>query len=91
MRIRIQIRDVPPASAARRLGLTEREFADALPDLLARGFPEPDPTTGRYDLEAIDAWCFARHPNLLLTSAAQARDASAVVPFRLKGGNRWAR
>jgi hypothetical protein len=91
MRIKVDIRDVPPILAGRRLGLTESQFADVLPELIARGFPEPDPTTGRYDLEAIDAWCSARHPHLLETCASQARDASVVVPSRLKGGNRWAR
>jgi hypothetical protein len=90
MRFKVEIRDVPAALAARRLGQSETQFSEALPELLARGFPKPDPTTGFYDLEAIDAWCSARHPHLLLKFAKQARDASAVVPSRLKAGNRCA-
>jgi hypothetical protein len=51
---------VPPAKAARRLHLTLAEFNEMLPQLYARGFPMPDPTTGMYDLAAIDAWMDAR-------------------------------
>jgi len=90
MRVRVEIRDVPAALAARRLNLTEAEFQQKLPDLIRRGFPEQDPTTGMFDLDAIDAWRRARHPSLFLTSAPQARDARSVVASRL-GGNRWAR
>ena len=56
--------DVPPAKAARRLGLTEGEFALKLPELTARGFPAADPTTGMYDLDAIDLWRKSRNPRL---------------------------
>ncbi|GGC90831.1 hypothetical protein GCM10010994_55780 [Chelatococcus reniformis] len=64
--------DIPPEKAARRLHLTAAEFRDALPRLLARGFPAPDPTTGMFDLEAIDRWRHARHLRLFpeLTAAA---------------------
>jgi len=56
--------DVPPEKAARRLHLTAAEFDAALPRLLARGFPAPDPTTGMFDLEAIDRWRKARNRKL---------------------------
>jgi hypothetical protein len=84
MRFRIEPRDVPPEVAARRLGKTFAEFNAALPDLLARGFPQADPTTGNFDLAAIDRWCDARHPHLFCGGAEiQARDAKHVVQDRL--------
>jgi hypothetical protein len=84
MRFRIESRDVPPEVAARRLGKTFAEFNAALPDLLKRGFPQADPTTGNFDLAAIDRWCDARHPHLFGGAAAmQARDAKDVVQDRL--------
>jgi hypothetical protein len=51
---------VPAEKAARRLHLTLAEFDAKLPELLARGFPRPDPTTGMFDLKAIEAWQDAR-------------------------------
>jgi hypothetical protein len=51
-------------SAARRLGLTLEQFQEALPDLLRRGFPPADQTTGHFCLEAIDRWRFRRFPQL---------------------------
>jgi hypothetical protein len=50
-----------------------------------RGFPEPDQTTGRYCIEAVDRWRLRRHPRLFpeLTAAAGAVDARAVVEDRL--------
>lgn len=58
MGIRFQVdpRDVPAPVAARRLGLDLADFKSRLPDLIARGFPSPDPTTGNFDLVAVDAW-----------------------------------
>jgi hypothetical protein len=51
---------------------------------VARGFPQADPTTGNFDLAAIDRWCDARHPHLFGGAAAmQARDAKDVVRDRL--------
>jgi hypothetical protein len=74
MRFRIEPRDVPLEVAAR----------PALPDLRARGFPQADPTTGNFDLAAIDRWCDARHPHLFGGGAVmQARDARDVVQARL--------
>ena len=83
MRFRIEPRDVPLQAAARRLGKTRAELEAVLPDLLARGFPQADPTTGNFDLAAIDRWCDARHPHLFGGGAMQARDARDVVQNRL--------
>jgi hypothetical protein len=83
MRFRVEPRDVPLEAAARRLGKTRAELEVALPDLLARGFPQADPTTGNFDLAAIDRWCDARHPHLFHNGAMQARDARDVVRHRL--------
>lgn len=79
--------DVPPAVAARRLGLSLQQFEEALPDLQQRtpAFPPADPTTGNFDLEAIDAWRKARYPHLFLTSPQTARDARNVVRDRMRG------
>jgi hypothetical protein len=56
--------DVPPVAAARRMGLSHDAFRDVLPDLVARGFPQPDETTGNFDLDAIDIWRRTRNPHL---------------------------
>jgi len=71
--------------AARRLGLSLEAFREALPSLAMRGFPQADPTTGNYDLDAIDAWRRSRNPQLFgLTPAPAAHDARAVVRQRLR-------
>lgn len=77
--------DVPPAVAARRLGLSLAEFQLALPKLQERKppFPAADPDTGNFDLEAIDAWRRARFPQLFLTSPSGALDAASVVGERV--------
>lgn len=78
--------DVPPPTAARRVGLSLDAFTDALPGLMARGFPSPDPTTGNFDLDAIDAWRRKRYPHLFpsqLTPAPTAHDAKRVLDERL--------
>lgn len=85
LRYRVDPGDVSTAKAARRMGLTAADFMVALPKLIERGFPAPDPTTGMFCLEAIDAWRRARYPDLLLTPGETARDARAVVPDRLRG------
>lgn len=87
IRYRVDPRDVPPDKAARRLHLTLAEFQDRLAGLLARGFPMPDPTTGMYDLAAIDAWMDARSsltrsPDL--TTAKPARNAQEVFGERAR-------
>lgn len=85
LRFQVEPRDVPAHAAARRMGLTESEFRQQLPLLEARGFPPADPTTGHFDLDAIDEWRKRRHPKLFLTAPEQARDARAVVKQRLEG------
>src|SRR5262245_3230423 len=50
LRFRVDPRDVPAEKAARRLHLTPVEFRAKLPELLARDFPRPNPTTGMFDL-----------------------------------------
>lgn len=85
--------DVPPIVAAHHMGCSSlAEFEFKLPDLVARGFPGPDPTTGNFDLDAIKAWRHARHPQFLplprLPEGPPARDAAAVVRERLKATGR---
>lgn len=82
MRFRVDPRDVPAASAARRLGVALPAFEESLPDLIARGFPSPDPTTGNFDLKAIDAW-MDRRSGLGPLASPVARDAAAVVGDRI--------
>jgi hypothetical protein len=77
--------DVAPSIIAARLGLSVSEFEARRHDLLRRGFPEPDETTGRYCIEAVDVWRLRRHPRLFpeLTAVSGAADARAVVEDRL--------
>ena len=87
IRFRVDPRDVPAEKAARRLHLTLGEFTAKLPDLLVRGFPGPDPTTGMFDLAAIDAWMDARHdlvPNNGLTPRKSSINALEVCGERLR-------
>ncbi len=85
-RFRVEPRDVPPDAAARRLGLTEAAFRERLPELLDRGFPGPDETTGMFDLDAIDRWRHLRHARLFpeLTVSTRARDAGMLLRARLE-------
>jgi hypothetical protein len=84
MRFRVEPRDVPAEVAARRLGVSQHAFDAALPNLLARGFPRPDPDTGNFDLEAVNRWCDARHPHLFAGQADMGpKDAASVVADRL--------
>lgn len=80
--------DVPEDVAARRVALTVHEFREKLPALVGRGFPTPDPTTGKFDLDAIDVWRKARYPRLFpsdrLLLGPVARDAKDVVSDRLR-------
>jgi hypothetical protein len=80
--------DVPPDVAAKRLGLTVEVFTATLPVLFGRGFPRPDDTTGNFDLDAIDRWRRARHPQLFpsdrLILRPGALDASDVISSRVE-------
>jgi len=60
--------DLPPVTAARRMGLSLHAFREALPKLVSRGFPQADETTGNFDLDTIDAWRPARNPRLFPTA-----------------------
>jgi hypothetical protein len=76
--------DVPDYVAARRMGMAPEAFKTALPNLIARGFPKADPTTGNFDLDAIDAWRKTRHPHLYAGRGEfGARDASTVAQDRI--------
>lgn len=85
IRYRIDPRDLPPEKVARRLHLTKERFEELLPDLRARGFPVPDPTTGNFDGKAIEAWMDRRSGlSLDLTSAKPARNAEEVFGDRAR-------
>jgi hypothetical protein len=76
--------DASEKVAAQRMGMTLEAFRPALPNLLARGFPKPDPDTGNFDIDAIDTWRRLRHPHLYGgREEFGARDASTVVQDRL--------
>jgi hypothetical protein len=83
MRFKVEPRDVPAEAAARRLGVDLSGFTERLPDLLTRGFPAPDATTGNFDLKAIDAWMDKRS-GLGGIAAPAARDAASVVDERIR-------
>lgn len=80
--------DGPPVAAARMMWLTVEEFKKKLPELLGRGFPPPDPTTGNFDMDAINEWRRARNKQLFIEFSpvgSAARDAKDVVRSRLAG------
>lgn len=83
IRCNVEPRDVPLAAAARRLGIDQAEFATRLPELIARGFPAADSTTGNFDLKAIDFW-MDRRSGLSAGATPFARDATSVVAARIK-------
>jgi hypothetical protein len=83
IRFRVEPRDVPAVKAARRLHLTLAQFEVKKDELFARQFPRPDPTTGMYDLVAIDAWQNARNPQLFSGAGKGAVDARTVAEERL--------
>jgi len=80
VRFPVDPRDVPPGKAARRLHLTRAEFDALLPALIDRGFPRPDPTTGNFDLVAIDRWMDSRSD---LTSATEKRNGRELLRNRI--------
>lgn len=65
IRFHVQPRCVPPAIAARRIGVSEARFNEISKDLLDNGFPLPDSVTGNYDLAAIDRYIAKRNPKLM--------------------------
>jgi hypothetical protein len=92
LRHRRETGDVPPVVAAHHMGCTSlTEFEAKLPELMERGFPPPDPTTGNFDLDAIKAWRKLRHPQLYpqsenprLSLGPIARHAGHVTRERLR-------
>jgi hypothetical protein len=89
IRFHVQPGDVPASMAARRMGMTLEAFEAAITALIARGFPAPDPSTGNFDLDAIDAWRRSRHTHLFVDRADfGARDASTVVRDRIAAASR---
>ena len=85
IRFAVQPRDIPAEKAARRLHLTLPEFDLVREELFARGFPPPDPTTGMFDLVAIDSWMNGRS-NLVesLTLEPKPRDARDISKDRME-------
>jgi hypothetical protein len=84
IRFKVDPRDVPPEKAARRLHLTLAEFNEVKAELYTRGFPRPDPTTGMYDLVAIEAWQDARSGlTPALTTPEVPRNAADVYKDRV--------
>src|SRR5262249_257074 len=81
--------DVPEWAVAQVLGLTVADFQARTAELRDRGFPEPDPTTGLYCIEAVDRWRLRRHAALFpeLTTAPAAAHAEAVFGDRLRRFN----
>ncbi len=78
--------DVSPGVVAQRLGMPLADFEAFRVELERRGFPERDPTTGRYCIEAVDRWRLRRFPRLFpeLTAIPSAVDARTVVEDRLR-------
>jgi hypothetical protein len=84
IRYRADPGDVPPEKAARRLHLTLARFNELLPNLSKRGFPEPDPDTGMFDLDAIDLWRKSRHRSTQSLALAE-QNAQRSRPVRRFG------
>lgn len=72
--------DITLAEVARRLGLKTEDCRGKLPDLYARGFPQPDPVTYRFDPEAVERWRRLRNPGLFpeLSRPQLAKDAKSI-------------
>jgi len=83
MRFKVKIRDVPPHAAARVLGLSLEAFRAKLPDLMSRRFPGPDPTTGHFDLEAIERWQNQRNSHLFHQNDADIPSPSIRARLRM--------
>jgi hypothetical protein len=77
--------DVAASTVAARLGLSLTDFEARRPELERRGFPQPDETTGKYCIEAVDRWRLRRHLRLFpeLTAPVGAVDAGAVFEERM--------
>ena len=89
VRFRVEPGDVPAEKAARRLHLTLAEFEERKARLIARGFPEPDPDTGMYCLEAIERWQKLRPGVRHLFPELTAPDQPGKAEARLSMGDRF--
>jgi hypothetical protein len=78
--------DVAAPAVAGLLGLSLADFEALRGALRERDFPEPDPTTGLYCIEAVDRWRLRRHARLFpeLTNAPAAAHADTVFGERLR-------
>jgi hypothetical protein len=78
--------DVAASLVAELLGLSVSDFEVRRAALRERGFPEPDPTTGLYCIEAVERWRLLRHPRLFpeLTRAPTAAHAGAIFDQRIR-------
>jgi hypothetical protein len=84
IRFKVDPADIPAEKAARRLHLTPAEFEAKLSELIRRGFPAPDATTGMFCLEAIDRWRLARFPHLFpLTKSDDADQLRELARARI--------
>ena len=84
---RIPLRgDVTAAAVAELLGLSLSDFEARRTELRERNFPEPDPTTGKYCIEAVDKWRLRRYPHLFpeLTATPGAAHAETVFDDRMR-------
>jgi hypothetical protein len=72
LRYKVEPVCVTAKKAGRRLHLGLEDFRAKLPELLKRGFPPADPTTGMFYLPAIDRWLEAQH------NGATRRDDSEI-------------
>jgi hypothetical protein len=81
IRYRVDPLDIPADKAARRLHLTSGEFRERLPELLRRGFPPADPTTGMFFLPAIDKWMASRDG---LTADTGSHDDAKIINERIE-------
>lgn len=78
--------DVTASAVAELLGLSLADFEARRAALTARDFPDLDPTTGLYCIEAVDRWRLRRHARLFpeLTAAPAAAHADAVFAERMR-------
>jgi hypothetical protein len=81
IRFKIEPRDIPAEKAARRLHLSLDEFRTKLPELVKRGFPPADPTTGMFYLPAIDQWMARRFDQSACDNSTNNRD---IISSRIK-------
>ena len=81
--------DVTASAVAELLGLSLADFEARRTELRNRSFPEPDPTTGKYCIEAVDRWRLRRHPQLFpeVTAAPAAAHAETVFGERMRRFN----